>query len=126
MQEATIAWIDSMVDRRGVALRVVAPEGSRSPTVTVITLPDGMHGPEVSDAIKARGFNPYKALSWSHVGVAAGAFTKVADLVGVPNAPFASFPTLTPTPTAAEIAKALLQEPFRAYWEGPDLKTGNE
>jgi aspartate aminotransferase-like enzyme len=56
MQEATITWIDSMVDRRGVDLRVVAPEGSRSPTVTVIGLPDGMHGPEVSEAIKARGF----------------------------------------------------------------------
>jgi aspartate aminotransferase-like enzyme len=56
MQEATLAWVDAMVDRRGVALRVVAPEGSRSPTVTAIALPDGMHGPEVSEAIKARGF----------------------------------------------------------------------
>jgi hypothetical protein len=74
-------------------------------------------------AIKARGYNPYKALSWSHLGVADGQFTTVAALSNVPNAPFASFPTLTATPTAAEIAKALLQEPFRAYWEGPDLKT---
>jgi hypothetical protein len=74
-------------------------------------------------AIKARGYNPYKALSWSHLGVAAGQFTTVAALTELPNAPFASFPTLTATPTAAEIAKALLQEPFRAYWEGPDLKT---
>ncbi|HEY4306921.1 MAG TPA: alanine--glyoxylate aminotransferase family protein [Gemmatimonadaceae bacterium] len=56
MQEATLGWIDAMVDRRGVDLRVVAPEGSRSPTVTVIALPEGLHGPEVSDAIKARGF----------------------------------------------------------------------
>ncbi|MDO9355432.1 MAG: hypothetical protein Q7T55_17155, partial [Solirubrobacteraceae bacterium] len=74
-------------------------------------------------AIKERGFNPYKALSWSHVGVAAGAFATVGALTAVPNKPFASFPTLSPTPTSAEIAKALLQEPFRAYWEGPDLKT---
>lgn len=56
MQEATIAWVDDMVDRRGVALRVVAPEGSRSPTVSVIALPEGLRGPEVADAIKARGF----------------------------------------------------------------------
>jgi aspartate aminotransferase-like enzyme len=56
MQETTIAWIDGVVDRRGVDLRVVAPEGSRSPTVTVIALPEGMRGPEVTEAIKARGF----------------------------------------------------------------------
>ena len=74
-------------------------------------------------AVKARGYNPYKALSWSHIGVAAGAFTTVTALTEMPDAPFASFPTLTATPTAAEVARALLQEPFRAYWEGPDLKT---
>jgi len=56
MQEATLTWIDMMVERRGVDLRVIAPEGSRSPTVTVIALPEGMHGPEVSEAIKSRGF----------------------------------------------------------------------
>jgi len=56
MQEVTINWVESMIGRRGIDLQVVAPEGSRSPTVTVITLPDGMPGPEVSDAIKARGF----------------------------------------------------------------------
>jgi aspartate aminotransferase-like enzyme len=56
MQEATFAWIDMMADRRGVELRVVAPEGSRSPTVTVIALPEGMSGPEVTEAVKARGF----------------------------------------------------------------------
>jgi predicted phosphoserine aminotransferase len=56
MQDATIAWIDGIVERRGVNMRVIAPAGSRSPTVTVIALPDGMRGPEVADAIKARGF----------------------------------------------------------------------
>jgi aspartate aminotransferase-like enzyme len=56
MQDATLAWIDDMVERRGVDLRVVAPEGARSPTVTVVALPDGLAGPEVSEAIKARGF----------------------------------------------------------------------
>jgi hypothetical protein len=41
----------------------------------------------------------------------------------VPNKPFNSFPTLTGTATAAEIAKILLQQPFRAYFIGSDLKT---
>ncbi len=70
-----------------------------------------------------QSYNPYKALSWTHVDVQPGAFTSVANLVQVPNKPFASFPTLSTTPTAAEIAKALLQQPFRAYFIGSDLKT---
>jgi len=74
-------------------------------------------------SLKAGGYNPYKALTWAHVGVAEGAFASVAALASVPNKPFASFPTLSATPTAAEIAKALIQQPFRAYWEGPDLAT---
>ncbi|MCU0969508.1 MAG: hypothetical protein MUF03_11955, partial [Rubrivivax sp.] len=74
--------------------------------------------------LKARGFNPWKTLSWSHVQVDAGAHVSIGALAGLGqpgNQPFASFPGLTATPTAAEIAQALLQEPFRAYWEGPDL-----
>lgn len=70
-----------------------------------------------------KNYNAYKALSWSHVDVEAGAFARVANLVQVPNKPFVSFPTLSATPTAAEIAKALLQQPFRAYFIGSDLKT---
>ena len=72
---------------------------------------------------KNAGFNPYKALTWAHVGVAEGAFASVGAIAMVPNKPFASFPALSATPTAAEIASALLQLPFRAYWEGPDLAT---
>ncbi len=56
MQEATIAWVDSFAERRGVELGIVAPEGSRSPTVTVVRLPQGLRGPEVSEAVKSRGF----------------------------------------------------------------------
>jgi aspartate aminotransferase-like enzyme len=41
---------------RGIALAVLAPEGFRSPTVTCITLPPGRTGPEVTSALKARGF----------------------------------------------------------------------
>ena len=70
-----------------------------------------------------QSYNAYKALSWSHVDVAAGAYASVNNLVTVPNKPFASFPTLTATSTAAEIAKILLQQPFRAFFIGSDLKT---
>jgi hypothetical protein len=73
--------------------------------------------------VHAQGFNAYKALTWEHVGVAPGGFASVASLVNVPQAPFAAFPKLGASPTAAEIARALIQEPFRAYWEGPDLAT---
>ena len=77
-------------------------------------------------ALKERGFSPWKTLSWSHLQVEAGAHLSLGALaaLGTPaGAPFASFPGLTATPTAAEIAQVLLQEPFRAYWEGPDLAT---
>jgi len=67
-----------------------------------------------------QNYNPWKALSWNHVGVAAGAYTSVQALLDV-NPPFASFPALSKPPTAAQIAKALLQQPFRAYYLGNDL-----
>ena len=75
------------------------------------------------NALLASGYNAYKALSWTHVQVSAGAFASVQKLITVPEKPFASFPTLGPDATAAEIAKALLQEPFRAYYLGADLAT---
>jgi aspartate aminotransferase-like enzyme len=55
MRDATIDWVYGMSTRRGIELRVVAPDGARSPTVTVIKLPPGLKGPEVCDAIKQRG-----------------------------------------------------------------------
>jgi aspartate aminotransferase-like enzyme len=55
MRDATIEWIYGMSTRRGVEMSVVAPEGARSPTVTVIKLPEGLKGPEVLEAIKLRG-----------------------------------------------------------------------
>ena len=75
------------------------------------------------NALLVSGYNAYKALSWSHIGVAAGGFTTIASLVSPPNKPFASFPTLAANATAADFAKVLLQEPFRAYYLGSDLKT---
>jgi hypothetical protein len=73
--------------------------------------------------LRAREYNPYKALSWSHVQVAPGGFATVQGLVNLAQKPFAAFPTLAPNATAADVAKALIQEPFRAYYLGTDLAT---
>lgn len=56
MAERTWAWVDHMREGRGVELRVMAPEGSRSPTVTAIELPEGVRGPDVVGALRARGW----------------------------------------------------------------------
>ena len=48
-------WVDRLAARE-IPLAVLAPEGFRSPTVTCITLPPGRTGPEVTSALKARGF----------------------------------------------------------------------
>jgi len=75
----------------------------------------------MNSPLRASGYNPYKALSWTHLQVAAGGFASVSSLITVPDKPFASFPTLAADATAADIAKALIQEPFRAYYLGNDL-----
>ncbi|HAD76093.1 MAG TPA: hypothetical protein DCG16_09930 [Gemmatimonadetes bacterium] len=49
-------WVDMMREQRGVTLSVLAPEGSRSPTVTCVALPEGTTGPSVVSAMKERGF----------------------------------------------------------------------
>jgi aspartate aminotransferase-like enzyme len=41
---------------RGRDIRVLAPEGFRSPAVTCISAPSGRTGPDVVKAMKARGF----------------------------------------------------------------------
>jgi hypothetical protein len=75
------------------------------------------------NALLASGFNAYQTLSWSHIGVAAGGFTSVGALMN-PSVPgFQSFPALAANATSADIAKVLLQLPFRAYYLGSDLKT---
>lgn len=55
MAERTWRWADGMRSR-GTEIRVLAPEGFRSPTVTCLTLPPGRKGSEVNEAMKARGF----------------------------------------------------------------------
>jgi aspartate aminotransferase-like enzyme len=56
MAERTWAWVESARERLGVALEVLAPEGSRSPTVTCIRLPEPLTGPEVVQRIRERGY----------------------------------------------------------------------
>jgi predicted phosphoserine aminotransferase len=55
MARRTWAWVD---ERRasGLDIRVLAPDGYRSPAVTCVSVPAGRTGPQVTAAMKARGF----------------------------------------------------------------------
>jgi predicted phosphoserine aminotransferase len=55
MAERTYAWVEDMRSR-GFELGVLAPADYRSPTVTCITVPDGIRGSDVCGAVRARGF----------------------------------------------------------------------
>lgn len=55
MRDTTIEWVRNVAERRGIDLRVLAPEGLRSPTVTVVMLPEGMTTKEVREAVGQRG-----------------------------------------------------------------------
>jgi aspartate aminotransferase-like enzyme len=56
MREFTVEWVQSAAKRRDLDIGILAPEGIRSPTVTVITLPRGMNTKELREAVNARGF----------------------------------------------------------------------
>ena len=56
MAERTWAWVRDLRGRTGRDFAVLAPEGYRSPTVTSVTLPEGLSGPEVVAAAAARGY----------------------------------------------------------------------
>lgn len=55
MARRTWEWVEA-VRQRGVGLGVLAPPGGRSPTVTCITLPEDITGPEVTAAMLDRGY----------------------------------------------------------------------
>lgn len=55
MQQRTFEWVQEMSDL-GVGLELFAAEGHRSPTVTCITLPPGVAGPEVVADVAKRGW----------------------------------------------------------------------
>lgn len=56
MARQTWEWAESFAERYGVELSILAPEGSRSPTVSAIVLPEQLRGPEVVAAVAERGF----------------------------------------------------------------------
>jgi predicted phosphoserine aminotransferase len=55
MRTATVEWVDAM-RTDGVDVGVFAPEGHRSPTVTCISLPEGVSGPDVVKEMRTRGW----------------------------------------------------------------------
>ncbi len=56
MADRTYAWVDETAARTGAPYRVLAPDGYRSPCVTVIMLPEDRTGPELTAQAKERGF----------------------------------------------------------------------
>jgi len=53
MAAQTYAWADACAERLGIG--ILAPAGERSPTVSAVTLPDGVTGDAVVRAVAARG-----------------------------------------------------------------------
>lgn len=56
MARRTHDWVADQAQRTGRAFGILAPEGYRSPTLTVVTLPDRYTGPGVADRMRERGF----------------------------------------------------------------------
>lgn len=56
MARRTHAWVEETAERTGQPLRVLAPEGFRSPTVTAVCLPAGLDGPSVAARLRERGY----------------------------------------------------------------------
>ena len=56
MAERTWRWVDEAATATGLELAELAPAGARATTVTAVTLPPGITGPQVAAAVKARGF----------------------------------------------------------------------
>ncbi len=55
MARRTWAWVDEMRER-GVAVRILSPEGYRSPTVSCVALPEGLLGSALNSAMAKKGF----------------------------------------------------------------------
>lgn len=55
MARRTWQWVDEMRDA-GIDVRIVAPEGHRSPSVTTVRLPEGVNGPDVTGVVIDRGW----------------------------------------------------------------------
>jgi aspartate aminotransferase-like enzyme len=55
MAQRTWSWVDEQA-AKGRGIKVLAPEGYRSPAVTCISAPAGRTGPQIVSAMKAKGF----------------------------------------------------------------------
>jgi aspartate aminotransferase-like enzyme len=55
MAKRTWSWVEEQ-SAKGRDLKVLAPEGYRSPAVTCISAPAGKTGPQIVSAVKAKGF----------------------------------------------------------------------
>lgn len=55
MQQRTFDWIEEVVSD-GASIEVFAAEGGRSPTVTCVSMPDGVSAPDVVAEMRSRGF----------------------------------------------------------------------
>lgn len=55
MAQRTWKWADEM-SAKGADIKILAPEGYRSPSVTCLTAPAGKTGSEIVSAMKAKGF----------------------------------------------------------------------
>ena len=55
MAERTYRWVDQMRDE-GIDLAVLAPAGFRSPTVTCVTVPEGVAATDVCASLRAHGY----------------------------------------------------------------------
>jgi aspartate aminotransferase-like enzyme len=56
MAERTWRWVDEMRDQHDIDLGVLAAEGRRSPSVTCVTVPDGISGVEITRGMAERGY----------------------------------------------------------------------
>lgn len=56
MARRTHDWVAELAGRTGRAFGILAPEGYRSPSVTAVSLPDGLAGPEAVSRLRQRGF----------------------------------------------------------------------
>ena len=56
MAKRTHAWVEQLAKRHGDDVRVLAPAGHRSPSVTAVNLPSRVTGPQVVRAVSERGF----------------------------------------------------------------------
>ena len=56
MRDATVAWLKRAVTRVDLNIAILAPESSRSPTITTIRLPEGLKSSDVVNAVARRGY----------------------------------------------------------------------